>query len=99
MARTTPTMTWDSLAVRAWIGRHGGNVSALARRLGVGRTNLQAYATDPSLMRWRTLPPYVQAHMQTLDGLQAWLARWGDGLPAAARAELEQLLTRGPDTE
>lgn len=32
--------------MHAWVGRHGGNVSALARQLGVGRSTLQSWKVD-----------------------------------------------------
>ena len=61
--------TWPPDAVRAWVERHGGNVTALARRLRVPRTRLQEWMSEaPSS---RSVPPYVQAHMETLDKLQA----------------------------
>ena len=54
--------TWTPEQVAAWIERHGGNVSALARRLRVARTKLQEWKRGT-----RALPRYVQAHMETLD--------------------------------
>lgn len=33
--------TWTPTEIRAWVDRNGGNVSACARDLGVGRTYLQ----------------------------------------------------------
>ena len=60
--------TWTHSEVRAWIRRHGGNVSRLAGRLGVRRQTLQAWAADPSeATSARPLPRYIQSHMQTLD--------------------------------
>lgn len=59
-------LSWTPAEVRDWIARHGGNISALARRLRVGRSRLQNWASD-SQASARPLPPYVQAHMETLD--------------------------------
>lgn len=61
---TAPT-TWTPQQVRAWVDRHGGNVTACARRLRVPRTLLQAWMSEaPSA---RELPAYVQSHMETID--------------------------------
>ena len=57
--------TWGPAEVRAWVDRHGGNVTALARQLRVARTKLQAWMSESESAR--TLPPYIQAHMETLD--------------------------------
>lgn len=54
--------TWTPAEVRAWVDRHGGNVTALARRLAVHRTMLQAWLSGR-----RGLPPYIQSHMSTID--------------------------------
>lgn len=60
--------TWTPEQVRAWVERHGGNITACARRLDVPRTQLQAWLADPGeTERARPLPRYVQAHMTTLD--------------------------------
>ena len=56
--------TWTPEQVRAWIDRHGGNVSALARRLRVPRGSLQAWAGGS-----RPTPPYIVALMEALDEL------------------------------
>lgn len=67
MAEQTDT-TWTPEQVRAWTDRHGGNITALARRLRVGRTRLQGWMSETASAR--PLPPYVQAHMETLDQLR-----------------------------
>jgi hypothetical protein len=58
---------WSAAAVRAWVERHGGNVTALGRRLAVGRSKLQNWGSESASAR--SVPPYVQAHMETLDRL------------------------------
>ena len=58
---------WTAAEIRAWIERHGGNVTACARRLGVPRTQVQAWIAEPESLSARHLPRYVQAHMETLD--------------------------------
>lgn len=61
-------VAWLPADVRAWVERHGGNASGLARVLRVPRTQLQAWMADPeSASTARSLPSYVQAHMETLD--------------------------------
>ncbi len=63
-----PTPTWPPEQVRAWIDRHGGNLSACARRLRVHRTELQGWVADPDQSSSaRSLPPRVQGHMESLD--------------------------------
>lgn len=85
--------TWGPTETRAWVARHGGNLTACAHRLDVPRTLLQKWAASKDTHRdARTLPRYIQAHMYTLDGLQAWLARWGGEIPADARAEMEAVM-------
>lgn len=65
---TINNTTWTPDDVRAWVDRHGGNVSACARRLRVPRTLLQAWMSEaPSA---RELPAYVQAAMETIDELE-----------------------------
>lgn len=65
---------WTPEEVEAWVARHGGNVSDLARRLRVGRRMLQMWKQGQG---GRPLPPYIQAHMETLDET----ARAGAGAP------------------
>jgi hypothetical protein len=73
------TADWDHERVRSWVQRHGGNVTALARRLRVGRTELQAWMADPLVTsRARVLPPRVQAHMVTIDELEELRLRLSD---------------------
>lgn len=87
---------WTAADVREWVDRHGGNTSALARRLDVARNSLvgwQAHREQSSSAR--TIQRDVRAHMRTLDALQAWLARWGNEIPAPARDELEAVLRGG----
>src|SRR5690606_28167216 len=67
--------TWAPAQVRRWVERHGGNVTALARRLRVPRTRLQNWMTDSEASR-RSLPPYIQAHMETLDRLRKLDPNW-----------------------
>lgn len=62
---------WTPTEARAWVERHGGNVSALARRLGVHRTRLQGWLSEDG----RELPPYIQRHMETLDQLEGLASR------------------------
>lgn len=50
--------------VRTWVERHGGNVSALARRLGVHRSRLHDWMRDYGRSE---IPPYIVAHMETID--------------------------------
>lgn len=59
--------TWTPAEVRAWIDRHGGNISALARRLRCSRTALQSWASESEGDWVRTIDPKVQAHMETID--------------------------------
>lgn len=92
MKRAAPT-PWPPASVRAWVERHGGNVTACARRLDVARPRLTGWLSErPAASTARDLPRYIQAHMQTLDGLQAWLARRGDEIAADARAEMDAVL-------
>lgn len=68
MATSRDSETWTPSDVRAWVDRHGGNVTACARRLRVPRTLLQAWMSEaPSA---RELPAYVQAAMETIDELE-----------------------------
>lgn len=60
--------TWTPAEVRAWVDRHGGNVTALARRLGIGRTHLQALIADRG-QHQRVPSRAVQSHMRTIDEL------------------------------
>jgi transposase-like protein len=70
VAKRTDDRTWTPAETRAWVERHGGNISRLARRLRVPRTQLQAWLADPAeTSRARPLPPYIQAFMETLDTL------------------------------
>lgn len=70
---TNRSEAWTPEQVRAWVERHGGNVTALARRLRCGRTALQAWMTDKE---WgRPLDPKVQAHMETINKLEALRAQ------------------------
>lgn len=57
---------WTPAEARAWVDRHGGNVTACAARLRVHRTQLQNWLGGK-----RDLPPSVQAHMETLDRHEA----------------------------
>jgi hypothetical protein len=60
--------TWTPEQVRAWVERHGGNVSAAARRLRWPRSRLQAALADPAEARTAAeLPAYIQAHCETMD--------------------------------
>lgn len=60
METTDPPWTPDQ--VRAWVERHGGNRSELARELGIGRTYLQ------DLLSGRSEPSrQLVRHMQALD--------------------------------
>jgi hypothetical protein len=52
----------DQIEIRAWVERHGGNRSALARRLGIGRTHLQALLSGSERPSRQLL-----AHMDTID--------------------------------
>ena len=62
--------TWTPEQIRAWIDRHGGNVTAAARRLRVPRSKLTSWLADPEeASSARPLPPYIEAHMETLDDL------------------------------
>ncbi len=66
MSSRTETTTWTPTGIRAWVDRHGGNVTALARRLGIGRTHLQ------DLLSGRREPSRaLVAHMETLNELAA----------------------------
>lgn len=68
MPRAAKTPPWTPAETRAWVERHGGNVTAAARRLGVPRTQLQAWLADPTeTARARALPLYVQRLMAMLD--------------------------------
>lgn len=63
--RLSGSDTWSPAEVREWVQRHGGNVTALARRLRVHRTRLQGWMSDSPTAR--SIPAYVVAHMETLD--------------------------------
>jgi transcriptional regulator with XRE-family HTH domain len=53
---------WTPDEILSWVERHGGNRSALARRLGIGRTHLQ------HLLSGRERPSRALiAHMATID--------------------------------
>lgn len=72
MTTRTPPAVWTHLDARAWVERHGGNVTACARRLRVTRSQLGAWLADPAVASSaRELPPAVQAHMETLDRYEA----------------------------
>jgi hypothetical protein len=61
---------WFPDEIRAWVERHGGNVSAMARRLRIGRTHLQ------HLLSGRERPSRALiAHMKDIDQISALLAR------------------------
>lgn len=64
----TMASTWTPAEVRAWVDRHGGNVTACARRLRVPRTLLQAWMSEARYAR--ELPAYMQAAMETIDELE-----------------------------
>lgn len=56
---------WSAAEVRAWIERHGGNVTAAARRLALGRTHLQALLDErPGAERARRMRLATTRHMQ-----------------------------------
>lgn len=82
--------TWLPAETRAWVDRHGGNVTACAARLGVHRTQLQSW-----LGGRRGLPPAVQAHMESIDRYQRviGLMQQGDGVYSPLRA----ISTDNPD--
>lgn len=66
MRQTDTATTWTPAEIRAWIERHGGNISALARRLGIGRTHLQALIAEGGTHQ-REISRQLQAHMETID--------------------------------
>jgi transposase-like protein len=67
MTRPAP---WTHEQVRAWVERHGGNISALARELGVRRQSLQAWMADPATTSSARPPsPMAQRLMEALDAL------------------------------
>lgn len=68
---------WTHEDVRAWVERHGGNVTACARRLGIGRTRLQQWLADPAVTTSaRELPAYIRAHMETIDATEEDWREW-----------------------
>lgn len=66
-ARIEPE-AWGPAEARAWVARHGGNISALARRLRVSRSRLQDWLSETGRSE---LPSYIQAHMETIDKVAA----------------------------
>lgn len=80
MPRKSDAPAWGPAEVRRWVERHGNNVSALARRLDVPRTLLQAWLADPDTSTSaRALPRYIEAHMRTLDRLELLEREGGRG--------------------
>lgn len=66
-------------AVRAWVDRHGANVTAAARRLAITRTHLQALLADPRAAS-RAVPIRRSTWRHMLD--VARLVQLGDDDPA-----------------
>lgn len=60
--------TWSPDEVRAWTERHGGNVSRLAREMGVSRQTLQGWMADPATTASaRPVLPIAQRLMEAWD--------------------------------
>jgi len=76
-------ITLPPAEIRAWVDRHGGNVTSCAARLGVHRTQLQSWLGGK-----RDLPPAVRAHMESIDRYQRviGLMQQGGGIYTPLRA-------------
>ena len=72
------------LTIREELARHGGNITAAARTLGMQRTNLQRLIRENAIIFRRTHPPSLRA-FQGRQGRQGRQARLADSRQVAMR--------------
>lgn len=78
MPKTEHDPPWTPAEIRAWVERHGGNISAAARLLRVPRHGLQIWLADPERsIGAQPLPPSVQRSMELMDEIA--MLRAGSG--------------------